>query len=113
MSATTANPHESAIAHVTGAARYTDELAMPSGCLSMMPVLSTQAHARIVQLDVSAARLAEGVIDVITAADIPGLNDTGAIVHDEPLLPTTTVEFYGQALAWIVAKTDALASSAA
>ncbi len=113
MSAMSASPHESAIGHVTGAARYTDELAMPSGCLSMMPVLSTLAHARIVQLDVSAARLAEGVIDVITAADIPGLNDTGAIVHDEPLLPTTTVEFYGQALAWIVAKTDAQAISAA
>ena len=113
MSAMTAIPHESAIGHVTGAARYTDELPTPSGCLSMMPVLSTQAHASIVQIDVSAARLAEGVIDVITTADIPGLNDTGAIVHDEPLLPSSTVEFYGQALAWIVAKTDAQASSAA
>ena len=113
MSAMAASPHESAIGHVTGAARYTDELGMPAGCLSMMPVLSTQAHARILLLDVSAARLAEGVIDVITAADIPGLNDTGAIVHDEPLLPSSKVEFYGQALAWIVAKTDAQASSAA
>ena len=113
MSTMPANPHESAIGHVTGAARYTDELLMPAGCLSMMPVLSTCAHARIVALDVSAARLAEGVLDVITAADIPGLNDTGAIVHDEPLLPSTTVEFYGQALAWIVAQTDAQAMSAA
>ncbi len=113
MSAMVANPHESAIAHVSGTARYTDELPMPVGCLSMMPVLSENAHARIVQIDVSAARLAEGVIDVITAADIPGLNDTGAIVHDEPLLPSSTVEFYGQALAWIVAKTDAQATSAA
>ncbi len=113
MSAMPANPHESAIGHVTGAARYTDELHMPAGCLSMMPVMATQAHARIVLLDVSAARLADGVIDVITAADIPGLNDTGAIVQDEPLLPSTTVEFYGQALAWIVAETDAQAMSAA
>ena len=113
MSAMAANPHESAIGHVTGAARYTDELHMPAGCLSMMPVLASQAHARIVRLDVSAARLADGVVDVITAADIPGMNDTGAIVQDEPLLPSTTVEFYGQALAWIVAKTDAQAMSAA
>ena len=113
MSAMPANPHESAVGHVTGTARYTDELLMPAGCLSMMPVLATQAHARIVVLDVSAARLAEGVIDVITASDIPGLNDTGAIVQDEPLLPSTTVEFYGQALAWIVAETDAQAMSAA
>ena len=112
MSAMPANPHESAVGHVTGAARYTDELSMPAGCLSMMPVLATQAHARIVQIDVSAARLGDGVIDVITAADIPGLNDTGAIVQDESLLPSTTVEFYGQALAWIVAHTDAQAMNA-
>ncbi len=106
-------PHESAIGHVTGGARYTDELHMPAGVLSMMPVLSNCAHARIVWLDVSAARLADGVLDVITAADIPGENDTGAIAHDEPLLPTDTVEFYGQAVAWVVAQTEAQASAAA
>jgi xanthine dehydrogenase large subunit len=108
-----AEPHESATAHVTGAARYTDELAMPAGALSMMPVLATCAHARIVVLDVCAARVAAGVVDVITAAEVPGHNNTGPIVHDEPLLPTDTVQFYGQALAWVVAQTQAQAQAAA
>jgi xanthine dehydrogenase large subunit len=43
---------------------------------------------------------------VLTAADIPGVNNTGPIVHDEPLIPADLVEFFGQAVAWVVAEDD-------
>ncbi|MFA6987314.1 MAG: molybdopterin cofactor-binding domain-containing protein, partial [Arenimonas sp.] len=105
--------HESAIGHVTGRALFTDEQYPPVGMLSLYPVQAPHAHARIVHIDRDEARAMSGVHAVLTAADIPGENDTGPILHDEPLLPTGTVEFYGQAVAWVVADSEAQAQAAA
>jgi len=105
--------HESAVGHVTGRALFTDEQYPPVGMLSLYPVQAPHAHARIVQIDRDEARAMAGVHAVLTAADIPGENDTGPILHDEPLLPTGTVEFYGQAVAWVVADSEAQAQAAA
>jgi len=94
--------HESAAAHVTGTALYTDDLAHRlSGVLHAYPVQSTVAHAKILGLDTAPALGIPGVIQVITAADIPGVNDQGA-KHDEPLLPVDEVMFYGQPVAWVL-----------
>lgn len=94
--------HESADAHVTGAALYTDDLThRMSGVLHAYPVQSTCAHAKILSLDTGAANQIPGVVRVITAADIPGVNDQGA-KHDEPLLPVDEVMFYGQPVAWVL-----------
>lgn len=94
--------HESAAAHVTGTALYTDDLAHRlSGVLHAYPVQSTVAHAKILNLDTSEALHIPGVIKVITAGDIPGVNDQGA-KHDEPLLPVDEVMFYGQPVAWVL-----------
>lgn len=94
--------HESAAAHVTGTALYTEDLAHRlAGVLHAYPVQSTIAHARILGLDASGALAIPGVVQVITAADIPGVNDQGA-KHDEPLLPVEEVMFYGQAVAWVL-----------
>ncbi len=54
-----------------------------------------------------------GVVRVLTAADVPGENDTGPILHDEPLIPADRVSFYGQAVAWVVAIDEASARAAA
>src|SRR3546814_4036517 len=54
-----------------------------------------------------------GVHLVLTAADIPGENNTGTIVHDEPLIPLDVVQFHGQAVAWVVADSEAQAQAAA
>jgi xanthine dehydrogenase large subunit len=105
--------HESAIGHVTGAATYVDEQHPPAGLLSLWPVQSPHAHARILDIDASRARTAPGVCAILTAQDVPGENDTGPILHDEPLIPASLVEFHGQAVAWVVAEDEAAAQAAA
>ncbi|MFY9679488.1 xanthine dehydrogenase molybdopterin binding subunit, partial [Glutamicibacter protophormiae] len=95
-------PHESAYAHVTGAAKYTEDLAGAlSGVLHAYPVQSAHAHARLLRLDASAALQVPGVRLVLTAKDIPGVNDQGA-KHDEPMLPVDEVMFHGQPVAWVL-----------
>jgi xanthine dehydrogenase large subunit len=108
-----AMPHESAIAHVTGKARYCDEMAMPAGALFLVPVLSAIAHARLLSIDTQLARAAPGVVDIFTASDIPGRNNVGPIVEDEVLLPDHLISFYGQAVAYVLAQSHAQAEAAA
>jgi len=105
--------HESAVGHVTGRAAYTDEQHPPTGMLSLHPVQSPHAHARIVSIDVDDARRMPGVHAVLTARDVPGENDTGPIIHDEPLLPDEHVRYHGQPVAWVVADSEAQAAAAA
>jgi len=94
--------HESAAAHVTGTALYTEDLAHRlAGVLHAYPVQSTIAHAKILSLDTTPALEIPGVVKVIIAADIPGVNDQGA-KHDEPLLPVDEVMFFGQPVAWVL-----------
>lgn len=105
--------HESAVGHVTGRAIYTDEQAMPAGLLRLYPVQASFAHAEILSIDASAALAMPGARLVLTAADIPGVNDTGPIKHDEPLIPAERVSYFGQAVAWVVATDMNLAQAAA
>lgn len=98
------HPHESALLHVTGTALYTDDLSQRmAGVLHAYPVQSTHAHARILRLDTGPALAIPGVVRVLTAADIPGVNDQGT-KHDEPMIPQDEVMFYGQAVAWVIAE---------
>jgi xanthine dehydrogenase large subunit len=105
--------HESAVAHVSGTAIYTDDQREPAGMLSLYPVLSPHARATITQLDIAPALTVVGCITVLTAADVPGENNTGVIVHDEVLLPTDEVSYYGQVVAWAVGETETAAREAA
>ena len=89
-------PHESARLHVTGAAHYTDDLTEPKGTLHAALGVSPVAHGALRDVDLAAVRAADGVVDVITAADVPGVNDVGPIEHDDPILAEGTVEFAGQ-----------------
>ena len=106
-------PHESAAGHVTGAAKYVDDLWPQVARLAhAWPVMAAAAHARVVAIDAEPARARPGVLAVLTSADVPGENDTGAARHDEPLFPTE-VCFAGQAVAWVVAETEEIARTAA
>ena len=98
-------PHESAALHVTGQALYTDDLVyrMP-GALHAYPVQSAHAHARILGLRTDPALEVPGVVLVLTADDVPGVNDAGA-KHDEPLFPVDEIMFYGQAVCWVLGET--------
>jgi xanthine dehydrogenase large subunit len=98
-------PHESARGHVTGDARYTDDLlGRFSGLLHAWPVTAPHAHAIVVAIDTGAAIRQPGVVAVLTRADVPGEGDTGAARHDEPLFPVE-VQFHSQPVAWVLGDT--------
>ena len=74
-------PHESAVLHVTGEARYTDDIPELAGTLHAAIGTSSRAHATIRSLDLSAVKACPGVRAVITADDVPGINDMGSVLH--------------------------------
>jgi len=97
-------PHESAALHVTGHALYTDDLVQRTrAVLHAHPVCSPHAHARVTRLDPAPALDVPGVVRVLTAADVPGVNDAG-VKHDEPLFPDE-VMFVGHAVCWVLGET--------
>lgn len=96
-------PHESARLHVTGKAAYTDDLPEPAGTLHAALGLSPVAHGRIDGLDLARLKAQPGVVAVFTAADIPGENNVGPIVHDDPILARDTVAYLGQPVFAVVA----------
>jgi xanthine dehydrogenase large subunit len=106
--------HDSAEKHVTGSATYIDDMALPEGALHAYLGLSDVAHANITAMDLSAVRAAPGVVGVLTADDITGVNDVSPTgLDDEPIFPTDKVQFWGQPLFAVVAKTRDAARRAA
>jgi xanthine dehydrogenase molybdopterin binding subunit/xanthine dehydrogenase small subunit len=99
--------HESALGHVTGRAQYTEDAALRRPMLELWPVCAPHAHARIVSRDVTRALAVPGVHAVLLAEDVPGLNDVGAIRHDEALLADREVSFHGQMVAVVVGESQA------
>ena len=97
--------HDSAIGHVTGRAAYIDDLPGPAGMRHLAVGLSPHASARILHMDLSEVRCQPGVIDVITAADIPGHNEVGAVYPGDPLLAEGDVRYAGQMVFAVVADT--------
>ena len=98
-------PHESSELHVSGEAIYTDDVPEPKGLLHLAVGMSAKAHARINSIDLSAVLDAPGVIDVMTAADIPGENNCGPVVADDPVLAPGLVQYAGQAVFAVAAET--------
>jgi xanthine dehydrogenase molybdopterin binding subunit/xanthine dehydrogenase small subunit len=106
--------HESAVGHVSGSAVYVDDQAHKRPMLEMWPVPSPVAHGTITKLDVSRAEKMPGVTCVLTAKDIPGMNDVGAVRQDETLLAEKTVSFHGHMVAVVVGESlDACRAAAA
>lgn len=106
--------HDSAAKHVVGAADYTDDIAEPIGTLHAYFGTSAVAHGRITTMDLSAVKAAPGVIEVLTAEDVPGVNDVSPTgKHDEPLFAKDIVEFWGQVVFAVVAETRDQARRAA
>ncbi len=105
--------HDSAHLHVAGEAAYTDDILEARGTLHAAFGLSQRAHARIRSMDLAAVRAAPGVVAVLTAADIPGENNVGPILHDDPLLAAAEVQFVGQPVFLVVAETVDAARRAA
>lgn len=99
--------------HVRGEAEFVDDELRPAnlayGCVFGSPL----AHARIIRLDTSQARRAPGVLAVVVAEDLPGTNQIGPIIHDEPLLAERWVRYVGHPLALVVAESSGQARHAA
>jgi xanthine dehydrogenase molybdopterin binding subunit/xanthine dehydrogenase small subunit len=105
--------HESAHKHVTGEAVYVDDHAQRQQMLEVWPVCSPHAHAKILRRDASAAREMAGVHAVLLAEDVPGLNDVGAVRHDEILLADKEAFYHGQVIALVLGETQEICRAAA
>ncbi len=105
--------HESARLHVLGQATYVDDVPELHGTLHAALGLSTKAHARFTTIGLDAVKSAPGVVAVLCAADIPGLNDCGPILHDDPILADGLVQYIGQPMFVVVADTHDNARRAA
>ena len=81
--------------------------------LEVWPVCSPHAHARILRRDATAARSMPGIAAVLLAEDVPGLNDVGAVRHDEILLADKEAFYHGQIIALVVGETPELCRAAA
>jgi xanthine dehydrogenase large subunit len=96
--------HDSAHKHVSGEAVYIDDMVVPEGLLHVYPGLSERAHARIVSIDLAKVRAAPGVVMVLTAGDIPGVNDISPTgLNDEPVFADGIVQLHGQVMFAVVA----------
>ncbi|WP_170366694.1 xanthine dehydrogenase molybdopterin binding subunit [Ruegeria arenilitoris] len=113
MSVTKPLPHDAAPLHVSGAARYVDDIPTPKGTLHLAFGLSPIAKGRITAMDLSDVRAAPGVVMVMTAEDLPFANDVSPSIHDEPLLADGTVNYVGQPVFLVVATSHLAARKAA
>jgi xanthine dehydrogenase large subunit len=106
-------PHDAAPLHVTGQARYIDDLPTPANTLHLAFGLSTVAHGMITAIDASKVRAFPGVVAVYTAADFDDMPDCSPSAHDEPLLAVGTAHYIGQPVFLVVADSHLAARHAA
>jgi xanthine dehydrogenase large subunit len=106
-------PHDSGPLHVTGRARYVDDIPLPAGALHLAFGLSACAHGEITAIDVSAVRALAGVVAVYTATDLDPMPDCSPSAHDEPLLAVGAVHYVGQPVFLVVADSHLAARAGA
>jgi xanthine dehydrogenase large subunit len=105
--------HDSAPLHVSGKAQYCDDIGLPANTLHAAFGLSPIAHGRILSLDLSAVRAFPGVAAVALPADIPGENNYGGAVHDDPIFAELELQYAGQPLFAVAADSMRCARKAA
>ena len=113
MSAAASLPHDAARQHVSGSARYVDDIPTPQGSLHLAFGLSSCAAGQIKSVDLDAVRACPGVHLVLEAKDLPHANDVSPSAHDEPLLADGRVHYAGQPIFLVVADSHHLARRAA
>lgn len=105
--------HDSAPKHVSGEAVYVDDRLEFPNQLHIYARMSDRAHARIVRIDTAPCYEVPGVAIAITAQDIPGQLDIGAVLPGDPLLADGKVEFIGQPVIAVAADSLEAARKAA
>jgi xanthine dehydrogenase large subunit len=106
-------PHDSAHLHVTGKALYCDDIPLPAAALHAAFGISTVSHARITDLDLKPVLASPGVVAVAVSSDVPGENNYGGAVHDDPIFADSLVQYAGQPVFAVVANSYAAARKAA
>jgi xanthine dehydrogenase large subunit len=107
------HPHDSAHLHVTGRAQYTDDIPLPPTALHAAFGTSAIAHGRIKTLDLEPVRSTPGVVYVARTVDIPGENNYGGAVHDDPIFTDSLVQYVGQPIFAVAATSYSVARKAA
>jgi xanthine dehydrogenase large subunit len=106
--------HDSAELHVKGAAHYIDDVREPEGMLHVAPGFAKDgARGTITSIDLSAVLSYPGVVAVLTAKDIPGVNDCSPSIGGDPILADGAIIFHGQVIFAVVAETRDAARRAA
>ena len=113
MSAVHSPAHESASAQVSGNAIYVDDMPELRGTLHAAPILSTQAHAKLLGVDGTVALTMPGVVGMVLTGDIPGDPMLAAFAGDEPVFAIGSVQHIGQVVGLVVATTVMQARRAA
>lgn len=98
--------------HVRGESLYVDDVNVREGTFFGVVFDAPKAHGKIKNIDYSKAERLEGVERIFTYKDIPGENQIGGIIPDEPLFAYGEVHFWGQPIALIVAKSEFIARQA-
>ncbi|MFN8294702.1 MAG: molybdopterin cofactor-binding domain-containing protein [Chitinophagales bacterium] len=98
--------------HLKGESIYLDDIPVIGGTLFCAVYDSPVAHGKIINLDISAASISEGVVKIFTYKDIKGENQIGGIIPDEPLLAEEIVDFCGMPIVLVVAETTEFAKEA-
>uniref|UniRef100_UPI003A8FAEFE xanthine dehydrogenase molybdopterin binding subunit n=1 Tax=Bizionia sp. TaxID=1954480 RepID=UPI003A8FAEFE len=98
--------------HVRGESLYVDDVNIRQGTFHAVVFDSPKAHGKIISIDYSKAEALEGVERIFTYKDIPGINEIGGIIADEPLFAEDEVHFWGMPIALIVAETEFIARQA-
>ncbi|REH54978.1 xanthine dehydrogenase large subunit [Tenacibaculum gallaicum] len=98
--------------HVRGESLFVDDLMLRQDTLFGLVYDSPKAHGKIKSVDYSKAEALEGVVKIFTYKDVLGENQIGGIIPDEPLWAEDEVHFWGQPIAFIVAKSEAIAKKA-
>jgi len=107
-----AAPHDSALEHVTGAARYVDDLEPIAGQLHIAIGQSSIACGCIQSMNLDKVRSAPGVIDLLSFADLQHATDIGPVFSGDPLLIDKEINHLGQALFAVAASTHRQARQA-
>ncbi len=98
--------------HVTGRSIYVDDIPVMEGLLYVKVFDSPVAHGKIRKIDVMEAEQLDGIVKIFSHKDIPGENQIGGIIPDEPFLADDIVDFRGQPILLIAAEHEDAAEEA-
>ena len=89
---------------VLGKSVYGDDLDIENQCYAGL-VRSSKYHAKILKIETEAALKIDGVIDIWTAKDVPGVNMHTSFIKDQPIIADQSVRYKGEPIVVVVAET--------